>query len=109
MANSSHARVNSLFYCSSTYNPSLSGDEIADCLDCTAGYYCPDNEMHTPLACEKGYFSASGATACTVCEAGYYCDSNTTSEVFMYTERVCPAGQECAAGSITQPDLVSKT
>ena len=94
--------------CSSTFNPDTKGEQLSHCVDCTAGYYCPNMEMHTPLPCGRGYYSASGASICTECEPGFYCDTNTTSQTFMMTERYCPAGQECAAGSVTQPDLVGE-
>ena len=48
-----------------------------------------------------------GASECTTCEAGHYCDQNATTQAFMYSDRICPAGVECPPGMARQPDLVS--
>ena len=78
--------------CSGTYYENEKAEKVQDCVDCTAGFYCPGESNTEPLPCEKGNYSDSGAAVCSVCEAGYYCDQTANSKTFMLTERICPAG-----------------
>lgn len=75
-------------------------------MDCTAGYYCPGTGNVNPIICDKGNYSDTGASVCTTCEAGYYCDLNATSQTYMYSDRICPAGLECPPGMTRAPNLV---
>ncbi|CAK8677709.1 unnamed protein product [Clavelina lepadiformis] len=47
---------------------------------CTDGMYCPDYEMHEPLAdCSAGYFCVNGSAVSdqNECPPGYYCEAGT--------------------------------
>lgn len=63
--------------------------------------------MTAALVCEKGNYSDTGATSCTTCAPGRYCNQNATSETYMNSELICPAGTECPGGMSYQPDLVT--
>jgi hypothetical protein len=58
--------------------------------------------MSAPTACEEGYYSSSGATACTRCPEGSYCYHKATTQVTMALQ-TCPAGTKCTkdVGGIT--------
>jgi hypothetical protein len=93
------------------------------CLDCPAGYICPNSPTFYPEACPVGTYSAASATACEDCPDGYYCDREATTDTgyvaiedgFYYTggpglaERPyhitstysCPPGYYCAGNTIT--------
>ena len=88
------------------YNPDYKGEDTSACLPCTAGYYCPQEGWTDPLQCMKGNYSASSATACTTCDAGRYCNQNTTTQGYMNSDLICPAGVECPPGMDRVPDLV---
>jgi hypothetical protein len=60
---------------------------------CPAGYYCPSGTTF-PNKCAPGFYSDTGAIACTLCEIGTYCpnEATTISEKVL---NVCPAGVYC--------------
>lgn len=51
--------------------------------------------MSAPKECGIGFYSESGATACTRCPEGYYCHQKTTTKEVMLTQ-TCPAGTICS-------------
>ena len=61
-----------------TYNPMLGATKPEDCLDCTAGFACPNEETELPTVdCTGGYFCPKGTESATPaayeCQPGYYC------------------------------------
>ena len=92
--------------------------QVADCQQCTAGYYCVPEGLASPAGeCPGGYycplgtaepysypcpqgFYRNGASAesfqdCTACISGYYCPSEGLADPIE-----CPAGYFCVAGSL---------
>lgn len=56
------------------------------CINCPAGYACPD-PLVGPVPCDPGYYSTNGTNvACTICPAGYSCYSASAPP------QVCPYG-----------------
>lgn len=51
--------------------------------------------MSAPKECSAGFYSDSGASACTRCPEGYYCHQKATSKTTMLTQ-TCPAGTICS-------------
>jgi len=91
---------------SGTFRAITKGASIEDCDYCTAGYYCPTDGMTTPIICDKGRYSDSGATVCIGCDPGRYCNSNATSMAYMNSVLICPAGTECPGNMSVQPNVV---
>ncbi|GKT35455.1 uncharacterized protein PTSG_02037, partial [Aduncisulcus paluster] len=85
---------------------SFYGETSADCIDCPAGYYCPNSGtssmpqyLSTIVPCPPGYFCPSGSSStqdcpvgtynqyynasseddCTACAVGYMCPQNSVS------------------------------
>jgi hypothetical protein len=102
-----------------TYMPYYGATELADCVECQAGYYCPDEGTITPTACENtwGYYcpESTGAEAdrescnhgffCPAkahmeyrCALGYYTDSTWTATSSNWAScDTCPGGSYCIA------------
>jgi hypothetical protein len=65
-----------------TYNPSLGGEALADCLKCDAGQYCEGTGRETPNGdCLAGFF----------CPQGQIASSDPANK--------CPLGHKCPTGS----------
>ena len=66
-------------------------DTPGNCVDCTAGYYCPGIGYETAdrQSCESGYFCAEGEKFGSPDKS---CDNS-------YKGDVCPTGQECTGGN----------
>ena len=78
-----------------TYNSEST--TAAYCTVCDAGYYCPQSDASPlvyKLPCEKGFYSAEGATECTLCPVGTYCPNEATSET-QKNNQLCPKGTFC--------------
>ncbi|GAB5363508.1 hypothetical protein AAMO2058_000889100, partial [Amorphochlora amoebiformis] len=82
--------------------PSLDGWPA--CRTCPDGHICPNAMMTSPIACGKGYYSASNSVSCTQCEVGYFCEFNATSEAVKLVSP-CPTGMFCPAGTSVRPAL----
>lgn len=63
------------------------------CVDCTAGYECP-NPVLDRVACSIGYYSSASSTSCTVCPVGSKCPNTSTIAA-------CSAGQYSFGASTT--------
>ena len=73
------------------------------CTTCPKGFYCPENALKAPKACQLGeYTDKEGQTNCSICSTGYFCNDTKTppeqcetgyySEAKMSACSVCPAG-----------------
>lgn len=69
-----------------TYSESRGNRDVTQCLDCSAGFYCPDSGTVTPT---------------NECTAGYYCIQGAVvaSPVDGETGDICPNGTYCPQGS----------
>lgn len=93
-----------------------SSSNLSTCDACTAGKYCPNTQMSTPLDCPEGYYcptgsvmpkpcpagtfrASTGATAeadCTLCTGGNYCLTTGLTAV----TGTCLKGYFCTEGSV---------
>nr|XP_006821767.1 PREDICTED: uncharacterized protein LOC100369099 [Saccoglossus kowalevskii] len=88
-----------------TFRDEQRGAELADCGNCTHGYYCNGTGNGEPAQCTKGYYSDWGAEECSLCQPGFYCNLHDTSMEKMCADLWCPAGMWCKEGRSTAPDL----
>lgn len=84
-----------------TYNPILGQSQIAACLICPAGNYCPDGASE-PIVCPPSYYCpehSSGYSAATQCPAGTY---TSVRQIASQAEcMACPAGSYCPSGAVS--------
>jgi len=77
---------------------SYGGQTITDCLQCTAGSYCPRPASVTPTPCASGTYSNSiGAITCKICPVGFNC----TTAGGTTTPTKCNPGFSCTGGTNT--------
>jgi hypothetical protein len=79
----------------------------ADCLNCTAGYYCPGDGTPDPIACPAGTYNpqpgSQSSAACLTCPAGTYCPNPGTATIVTPCTPgyYCPAGTGSSTGTTT--------
>ena len=79
-----------------TYNSLPGQDELADCLACVSGQYCPPASTSNPT-CEIGYFCPSITLDHQLCTPGYHCPDPGMTGVGL--NNLCVAGFFCPEGS----------
>ncbi|GIQ81354.1 hypothetical protein KIPB_002301, partial [Kipferlia bialata] len=68
-------------------------DGQLECIECAAGYECPNIDGTGILECTEGSYSLAGATACTSCPANSYCPDKGLATV-----TTCAAGTWATGG-----------
>ena len=102
-----------------TYNPDTGRKELADCVQCTPGWYCDVTGLSAPVdECPGGYYcpEGTGANISFPCPIGFYRNSSAKESFQDCTECIsgfycnveglavpidCPPGYFCVSGSIT--------
>ncbi|XP_022100039.1 zonadhesin-like [Acanthaster planci] len=79
---------------SGTYNP-LRGQ--SECLDCEAGFWCPENSTAADQPCPRGHYCPNGTAYATQypCPKGYYNDFEQKSQ--LDDCKPCEPGYYCAS------------
>ena len=85
-----------------------STDGMSSCIDCPAGFECPDQKSKTACTA-SGTYSLSGELHCNTCAAGFkcasvdrvpvMCDAGYYSPPGQTTCTICPAGSMCSDAS----------
>ncbi|CAN0384375.1 unnamed protein product, partial [Ectocarpus sp. 12 AP-2014] len=81
-----------------TYNNEESQES---CLDCTAGYYCPDQATITPTVCPVGSYCPVGSDVAILCPSGTF--SNELAVQLESGCTTCTQGKYCAYNGLTEP------
>lgn len=110
-----------------TYRNTIKGQDLAECGQCPAGTYCPNEGTSIPTDCDIGSFcpqasilpqlcpigtydtvgSLRDSRACTPCDTGYYCPR--MGQVVVDTvNHECDAGYWCIGGS-ARPEPTDNT
>nr|CEL64355.1 TPA: GCC2 and GCC3 domain-containing protein [Neospora caninum Liverpool] len=97
-----------------TYNPNAYAESVASCMQCDAGFLCPEGSDKQRTACPLGFYCEGGSApkvacpegtygkttgtskeedACGTCPAGYYCPGAD------HPYEPCPAGKFCTSNS----------
>ena len=78
-------RANTKYICpAGTYRQNLNdaggspvlGGELASCLACPAGKYCPEGTVN-PISCTDGHYCPEGSAVQLTCDGGFYCNAAT--------------------------------
>eukprot|EP01012_Entosiphon_sulcatum_P020572 TRINITY_DN2549_c0_g1_i18.p1 TRINITY_DN2549_c0_g1~~TRINITY_DN2549_c0_g1_i18.p1 ORF type:complete len:7257 (+),score=712.60 TRINITY_DN2549_c0_g1_i18:702-21773(+) len=91
------------------FNPKSGSQQLADCIPCTAGYYCPTVGLTAPsYPCQAGYFCPEGEVVPKhLCPFGYYCtdglavplscpEGEFQDELGSASCKECPSGFYCS-------------
>jgi len=73
-----------------TYRDTTGANGIAQCHECTEGYFCPLRSIN-PTPCEGGKYCPAGSSTQTDCPQGYYCHEKFPDKVD------CPEAFYCVA------------
>ena len=89
------------------YNIHRGSSDVADCLICPAGKYCPLNPTGAETKineCAAGRYcpAGSGDNKGQPCGVGYYCPASVASALD------CPPGRYCEIGSLTDTDITTR-
>ncbi len=103
-----------------TFRPSVLGQHLSDCQDCTGGMFCNTTGLIQPAGkCQAGYYCPVGShySSQRICPEGYYCPeqseyptecqngtaSNQTGLTSSAECAKCPKGFYCATTKLTEP------
>ncbi len=84
-----------------TYRATTGAIAPADCLSCTAGYYCQEATA-IPVLCPQGYYCPLGSKLPTKCAIGFYGASFGLIASGDCTS--CPAGTYCSLPGLPAPE-----
>ena len=76
--------------------PTAGATQLADCLPCTAGQYCPSASV-VELSCPQGSYCVANSSVPTPCPKGTYGDRAGKVAEFILFYRVFTAANICDA------------